>query len=76
MAWFPRICIKSIFQTSEARPLLARTFAVTPEYLEMTTRGVASANWLHDYGLQTSRGFRALKVWMSLKEHGIEKFAA
>ena len=51
-----------------------RTFAVTPEYLEMTPRGVASANWLHDYGLQTTRGFRALKVWMALKEHGIEKF--
>ena len=50
------------------------TFAVTPEYLEMTSRGVASANWLHDYSLQTSRGFRALKIWMALKEHGIEKF--
>ncbi|MFM9843946.1 MAG: pyridoxal phosphate-dependent decarboxylase family protein [Dongiaceae bacterium] len=50
------------------------TFAVTPEYLEQTSRGVASANWLHEYGLQTSRGFRALKVWMALKEHGIEKF--
>jgi len=49
-------------------------FAVTPEYLEKTTRGIASANWLHEYGLQTSRGFRALKVWMALKEHGIEKF--
>src|SRR5262249_36129762 len=45
-----------------------------PEYLKMTSRGVASANWLHDYGLQTSRGFRALKVWMALKEHGVEKF--
>ena len=50
------------------------TFAVTPEYLEPTPRGVGSANWLHDYGLQTSRGFRALKVWMALKEHGIDKF--
>jgi aromatic-L-amino-acid decarboxylase len=50
------------------------TFAVTPEYLEMTRRGLASANWLHDFGLQTTRGFRALKVWMALKEHGIEKF--
>ncbi|MGD9477549.1 pyridoxal phosphate-dependent decarboxylase family protein [Shinella sp. G-2] len=50
------------------------TFAVTPEYLEMTPRGLASANWLSDYSLQTSRGFRALKVWMALKEHGIEKF--
>ncbi len=51
-----------------------RTFKVTSEYLESTPRGVASGEWLHDYGLQTSRGFRALKVWMSLKEHGIEKF--
>src|SRR3546814_8769336 len=30
--------------------------------------------WLHDFGLQTSRGFRALKVWMALKEHGVAKF--
>ena len=39
-----------------------------------TPRGLASGEWLHDYGLQTSRGFRALKVWMALKEHGVEKF--
>ena len=50
------------------------TFAVTPEYLESTSRGLASGEWLHDYGLQTTRGFRALKLWMALKEHGIEKF--
>ena len=49
-------------------------FAVTPEYLESTPRGLASGDWLHDYGLQTSRGFKALKIWMSLKEHGVEKF--
>jgi aromatic-L-amino-acid/L-tryptophan decarboxylase len=49
-------------------------FAVTPEYLESTPRGLAAAPWLHDYGVQTTRGFRALKIWMSLKEHGIEKF--
>ena len=50
------------------------TFAVTPEYLESTPRGLAAGEWLHEYGLQTSRGFRALKVWMALKEHGLEKF--
>jgi aromatic-L-amino-acid decarboxylase len=49
-------------------------FAVTPEYLETTPRGLASGQWLHDYGLQTTRGFQALKVWMALKEHGAEKF--
>jgi glutamate/tyrosine decarboxylase-like PLP-dependent enzyme len=50
------------------------SFAVTPEYLERMPRGLAAAPWLHEYGLQTSRGFRALKIWMALKEHGIEKF--
>ncbi len=49
-------------------------FTVTQEYLESTPRGLASAAWLHEYGLQTTRGFRALKVWMSLQEHGVEKF--
>lgn len=51
-----------------------QTFATTPEYLESAPRGLASGHWLHELGLQTSRGFRALKVWMALKEHGIEKF--
>ncbi|MDP2732559.1 MAG: pyridoxal-dependent decarboxylase, partial [Hoeflea sp.] len=50
------------------------TFATTSEYLETTERGIASAHWLHDYGVQTSRGFRALKVWMALQEHGVQKF--
>lgn len=50
------------------------TFAVTPEYLETAPRGLAAAEWLHEYGLQTSRGFRALKIWMALKEHGVAKF--
>ena len=50
------------------------TFAVTPEYLEVAPRGLASAEFLNDWGLQTSRGFRALKIWMALKQHGAEKF--
>lgn len=50
------------------------SFSVAQEYLEKTPRGLASADWLYEYGLQTSRGFRALKVWMALEEHGIEKF--
>ena len=31
--------------------------------------------WFSDYGFQLSRGFRALKAWMSLKEHGARKYA-
>ncbi|SKA34416.1 pyridoxal phosphate-dependent decarboxylase family protein [Consotaella salsifontis] len=49
-------------------------FATAQEYLESKPRGLASGTWLHEYGLQTTRGFRALKLWMSLKEHGVEKF--
>ena len=49
------------------------TFAVHPEYLEEKPRGIAAAEYLQDYNLQTSRGFRALKVWLTLKEHGSRK---
>jgi glutamate/tyrosine decarboxylase-like PLP-dependent enzyme len=51
------------------------TFALTPEYLEHTERGLASGSlWFSEYGLQLSRGFKALKVWLSIKEHGLDKF--
>lgn len=51
-----------------------QTFAVSPEYLKGTARGLASGEFLHEFGLQTSRGFGALKVWMALMEHGVAKF--
>jgi aromatic-L-amino-acid/L-tryptophan decarboxylase len=52
-----------------------RAFTLTPDYLEHTTRGIGGSDlWFSDYGIQLSRGFRALKVWMSIKEHGIDKF--
>lgn len=51
------------------------TFALTPEYLAHETRGLAAGDiWFSDYGLQLSRQFRASKVWMSIKEHGLERF--
>jgi glutamate/tyrosine decarboxylase-like PLP-dependent enzyme len=51
------------------------TFALTPAYLQHAERGLAAgAHWFSDYGIQLSRGFRALKVWLSLKEHGIERY--
>ena len=49
-------------------------FALHPEYLEEKPRGIAAAEHLHNFSLQTSRGFRALKLWMLLKEHGTAKF--
>jgi aromatic-L-amino-acid decarboxylase len=51
-----------------------RTFSPSGGYLAHLPRGVASGTWLSEYGLQLSRGFRALKVWMSLREHGIDKY--
>jgi len=53
------------------------SFALVPEYLqrEADGRGMASGSlWFSDYGLQLTRQFRALKVWMSIKEHGLERF--
>jgi aromatic-L-amino-acid decarboxylase len=50
------------------------SFSLEQEYLGKAPRGLAAADWLYEYGLQTSRGFRALKVWMALKQHGVEKF--
>ena len=50
-------------------------FSLTPEYLAHAERGLAAGKlWFSDYGVQLTRGFRALKVWMSLKEHGVAKF--
>ena len=51
-----------------------QTFAEDAEYLQKMARGIAAAEYLHDYNLDTSRGFRALKIWMMLKEHGVAKF--
>jgi aromatic-L-amino-acid/L-tryptophan decarboxylase len=49
-------------------------FAMHPDYLEQKPRGVASGVFLADYGYELSRGFKALKIWMALKQHGSAKF--
>lgn len=50
-------------------------FAVMPAYLEHHPRGLAGGgHWFSEYGPQLSRGFRALKVWLSFKEHGVDRF--
>ena len=53
-----------------------QAFSISPDYLARSPRGVAGGElWFSEYGVQLSRGFRALKVWMSLKEHGIDRYA-
>ena len=55
-----------------------RAFSLTPAYLAHGegSRGLTGRDvpWLSDYSFQLSRSFRALKAWMSLKEHGARKY--
>jgi aromatic-L-amino-acid/L-tryptophan decarboxylase len=53
--------------------LLARAFRVTPEYLQDTLRGDEEVNF-SERGLQLTRSFRALKVWMSVRSFGVGAF--
>lgn len=51
-------------------------FAITPNYLLQESRGLSGGlDSINNYGFELSRGFKALKIWMSLKEHGREKYA-
>lgn len=51
------------------------TFSPSGAYLAHVTRGAAAGPiWFGEYGIQLSRGFRALKIWMMLKEHGSAKY--
>lgn len=55
-----------------------QTFSLTPTYLAHGEgiRGLTGVDlpWLSDYGFQLSRGFPALKAWMTIKEIGIRKY--
>jgi aromatic-L-amino-acid decarboxylase len=58
-------------------PAHSDSFALVPEYLQRDVEGGGLASgslWFSDYGLQLTRQFRALKVWMSIKEHGLDRF--
>ena len=51
-------------------------FTLRREYLTDLPRGLAGGNpWFCEYGPELSRGFRALKIWFALKEHGIRRIA-
>lgn len=50
-------------------------FSVSANYLLGHEKGLAGGpEPFSNFGMELSRGFKALKVWMSLKEHGIEKY--
>lgn len=53
--------------------LLKRAFRIMPDYLRDAHRHDAEVNFC-DYGIQLTRNFRALKVWMSLQTFGVAAF--
>ena len=53
-----------------------QSFAVQGSYLAALPGGIAVGGYLFsDLGVDLSRGFRALKAWMSIKSYGFDKYA-
>ena len=55
---------------------LERTFAIHPDYLDGNAVHSDGEVNFADRGLQLSRGFRALKIWMSVQTFGLAAFRA
>ena len=71
---------KWFFQPFECGCVLVRdaahlkaAFQLMPEYMRDVHRNTAETNPA-DYGIQLSRGFRALKVWLSINTFGMAAF--
>jgi glutamate/tyrosine decarboxylase-like PLP-dependent enzyme len=49
-------------------------FSLVPPYIRTagSPTGVYGLPWFSEYGFQQTRGFRALKVWMTLKHAGFD----
>jgi glutamate/tyrosine decarboxylase-like PLP-dependent enzyme len=52
---------------------LANTYSSHPEYYNFDQHGDSTLNF-YEYGIQNSRGFRALKVWLILQHAGKDGF--
>lgn len=57
------------------RRLLRDTYAIHPEYLQDVHRLREAVNFA-DYGIQLTRGFKALKLWMTIQVFGMDGLAA
>jgi aromatic-L-amino-acid decarboxylase len=71
---------KWLFQSMECGCVILRdadilkaTYRITPEYLADVHRNISEVN-PHDYGMQLTRSFRALKLWMSVHYFGLDAF--
>ena len=74
---------KWLFQPYEIGCVLVRdrrwlkdTFHYLPEYMQDTQRPEEEEVNYCDYGIQLTRSFRALKLWMSIKVFGLDAFRA
>lgn len=57
--------------------LLRDTFSLVPPYVRTEEgKGFGGLPWYAEYGFQQSRGFRALKVWMTMLQAGRNGLAA
>jgi glutamate/tyrosine decarboxylase-like PLP-dependent enzyme len=52
------------------------TFSLVPPYLRTdgNVHGVQGLPWFSEFGVQQTRGFKALKVWMAIRALGIEGY--
>src|SRR5580700_133006 len=71
---------KWLFQSMECGCVLLRdagilksTYRIMPEYLADVHRNASEVNPC-DYGIQLTRTFRALKLWMSIQYFGLDAF--
>ncbi|MGP4025782.1 pyridoxal phosphate-dependent decarboxylase family protein [Actinomadura sp. 3N407] len=69
--WYQPYEVGCVLVRDETR--LIDAFAMNAEYLRETRHGTAPLNY-YDLGPQLTRGFRALKVWMSIKTFGLDAF--
>ena len=58
--------------------LMRDAFSLVPPYLRehADPDGVTWLPWLSEYGLEQTRAFRALKLWMALAYHGRAGYTA
>ncbi len=58
------------------KQFLTDTFSLPTDYLSVHEKGLASGpEPMSNLSIEMSRGFKALKIWMMIKEHGITKIS-
>lgn len=66
--WVPVECGAALVRDGA---LLRETWSLVPPYLRTEPdRGFGGLPWFSEYGVQQTRGFRALKLWMTLQHLG------